>query len=58
MNVLGRMFTQKLQPGDQRKVSQVTAILALEGKFPGINEAQVRRALVNLTNQSRGGMFI
>lgn len=58
MDVLGRMFRRKLQPGDQRKVSQVTAILALDGKFPNINEQQVRAAVVNLVAQSRGGMSL
>ena len=58
MNVLSRMFSQKLQPGDQRKVSQVTAILAHDGQFPGINEGLVRRGIVNLISQSRGGMSL
>jgi hypothetical protein len=58
MDVLGRMFKRKLQPGDQRKVSQVTAILALDGKFPNINEQQVRAAVVKLVGQSRGGMAL
>ena len=58
MEVLGRMFKERLQPGDQRKVSQVTAILSLGGQFPNINEHQVRAAVVNLVAQSRGGMAL
>jgi hypothetical protein len=58
MDVLRHMFKQKRQPGDQRKVSQVTAILALDEQFPNINEPQVRAAVVNLVAQSRGGMAL
>jgi hypothetical protein len=58
MEVLARMFAQRSQAGDTRKVSAVTAVLSFDPNFSGINEERVRRALVDLAHQSRGGMAV
>jgi len=52
------MFAERSQAGDTRKVSAVTAVLSFDPNFSGINEERVRRALVDLAHQSRGGMAV
>jgi len=54
--ILGEMFRDKSQPGDPRKVSSISGILAHEKIVPNITEARVKRALLDLSSQSKGGM--
>lgn len=58
MGVLQKRFANRTQPGDTRKVSAVAGILSFDVNFSNITDNQVRRALVDLAHQSRGGMAV
>lgn len=56
------MFEQKLTPrdsrGNSRKVAGVAAMLSMQPGFEKVTEALVRRALANLSSQSKGAMAL
>lgn len=58
MEVLRQMFARRSQRGDAREIGAITALLAQDSRFSDITKDQVRRALVHLASQSRGGMVI
>lgn len=58
MEVLDRMFRERKLKGDTRKIATVAGALAFNPDLPDLDEDQIRRAIANLSNQSKGGMVL